>query len=83
MITVQYFASVRESLGRSSEHVPAPSAEVSVKELLDMMAEKDSKLATLLAGERLLYAVNQEMADGSAAVCDGDEVALFPPMTGG
>ncbi|MBI5380051.1 MAG: molybdenum cofactor biosynthesis protein MoaE [Nitrospirae bacterium] len=47
------------------------------------MAEQTPALRSLLASRRLLVSVNQEFAGEGTLVCDGDEVALLPPFSGG
>jgi len=75
-VTVRYFARLRERMGRDSEEiqVQAPSTVADV-------------WAKVSGGEPLprniLSAVNQEYVDADHAVHDGDEVAFFPPVTGG
>ncbi len=83
MITVLYFAWLRERLGRSQDHVPAGSG-MRVDELvakLRSLSELHQAALSDTAGLRV--AINQELSDFSAIVGEGDEVALFPPMTGG
>lgn len=74
-ITVRYFASLRESLGKSEEVVD--SAEVS------RVADVWRQVAGPASAGRVLVAVNHEYADFERVVRDGDEVAFFPPVTGG
>ncbi|MBK8740293.1 MAG: molybdopterin converting factor subunit 1 [Betaproteobacteria bacterium] len=81
--TVLYLARLREALGRGSEQVELP-ADSSVATLLDALrARGGSWAAELAAGRAVRVAVNQEMTDPAATLRDGDEVALFPPVTGG
>ena len=75
-IQVKYFASLRETLGRSSDEVTL-SGTATVEDIWNQ-ATKD-----LQRPEQILVAVNQEYANFSKQVCDGDEVAFFPPVTGG
>ena len=83
MIKVLYFAAIREQLGMGQEEVAADDV-ASVAELLDRLRRRDEAHAEALAEDRrVLVAVNQEYADGDRPVADGDEVALFPPVTGG
>ena len=75
-ITVRYFASLRESMGRAEEGVEAAAVSTVAEVWARVSGEGD-----LPAG--ILAAVNQEYVDAAAAVSDGDEVAFFPPVTGG
>ena len=76
MITVKYFASLRESLGRDQDTLDASSV-ATVQDVWSKIAE-GSDLPS-----HLLIAVNMEYADLQHPVKDGDEVAFFPPVTGG
>jgi molybdopterin synthase sulfur carrier subunit len=83
MIDVQYFASVRERLGIDSEQVDAAGA-ATVAALLDLLAQRHGdKGQRVLKEARELSAVNQVVATLDAPVRNGDEVAFFPPVTGG
>jgi molybdopterin converting factor subunit 1 len=83
MIKVLYFAAIREQVGTAEEEVAAEGV-ATVADLLAHLRERDANRAEALAeSRRVLVAVNQEYADRDRAVGDGDEVALFPPVTGG
>ena len=83
MIDVQYFASVRERLGIDNEQVE-PAAATTVAELLDLLATRHGdKGQRVLKEARVLAAVNQVVAEPQTPVRSGDEVAFFPPVTGG
>ena len=75
-VHVKYFASLREAIGRSHDDVPFTNKST-VKEIW-MRATQNMQRP-----DRLLVAVNQEYADFDKEVNDGDEVAFFPPVTGG
>ena len=78
-----YFARLRETLGVSRE-VLTLEAPATVAALLEHLRARGGVWATELAtGRNFRIAVNQEMADPSTALTDNDEVALFPPVTGG
>lgn len=75
-ITVRYFASLKESLGRDQDILPATQAST-VREAWQQAVPGRNP------PDRLLSAVNLEYVDFDAPVRDGDEVAFFPPVTGG
>jgi len=84
MITVLYFASLRESLGRSSEQITLPATVRDLESLRALLVARGGAWAEGLAlGRPVRAAVNQTMAVGDTRVADGDEVAFFPPVTGG
>jgi molybdopterin synthase sulfur carrier subunit len=81
MIQVRFFASLRESIGLSAVKVEY-SGEKTVSELLVELMEKGESWR-LLKEQEVLVAVNQTLCGKDAKVNDGDEVAFFPPVTGG
>ena len=85
MVTLLYFASLRESLGRSREQVALPSPGVpTVSALVDTLRSRDGAWSEAFApGKPWRIAVNQQMADLATPIRPGDEVAFFPPVTGG
>ena len=84
MITLLYFASLRESLGCSREQVSLPGATSTVSSLLDALRSRGSLWSDALApGKPWRVAVNQRMAELETALKPGDEIAFFPPVTGG
>lgn len=84
MITVLYFARLREALGVSSERIALPQGVRSLDALRAYLAARGGVWAEeLAAGRTLRAAVNQNMARGDEPIADGDEVAFFPPVTGG
>lgn len=83
MLNILYFASLRESVGLSQESLPVP-ASGTVAGLIDTLRAREGKWAdALAAGKRWRVAVNQEMAGLDTPVKSGDEIAIFPPVTGG
>ena len=81
-ITVKYFASIRESIGKNSEAVD--TAALTLAGLRDALNARGEPYSDCLArGKTLRMAQNQVMADESAALLDGAEIAFFPPVTGG
>ena len=82
MITVRYFASIRETMGRSQEVVDSTAPTLGA--LRDELIARGGAYAECLArGQAVRLALNQIMADESVALVDGAEVAFFPPVTGG
>lgn len=75
-IKVRYFASLREKMGRVEENL-APEGIHTVAEVWKAVNEGQP------LPESVLCAVNLEYAEPGATVRDGDEVAFFPPVTGG
>jgi len=83
MIRLLYFAWVRERIGFGEEELPL-EAPVALEALIDRLAARSPGHAAALADRaRLRAAINADIASGSAIVSPGDEVALFPPVTGG
>ena len=75
-ITVRYFASLREQLGRGEDRLDASETDTAAGVWARAVPEREMP-------ERVLIAVNQEYAEPDHPVSDGDEVAFFPPVTGG
>ena len=82
-ITVRYFALLRERMGRESEVLTWDDAELTVGRLRRLLADRVPALGAVLRGGAVLVAVNREYAAADTVLGDGDEVALFPPVTGG
>ncbi|HRW71415.1 MAG: molybdopterin converting factor subunit 1 [Burkholderiaceae bacterium] len=81
-VTVRYFASIREALGTGSEAVATQAANVGG--LRDELIARSGAYAEALArGKAVRLALNQAMCEEAAVLKDGDEVAFFPPVTGG
>ena len=84
MITILYFARLREALGKGSETLDLPREVRDIAGLQRMLAGRGGPWPDVLGqGTNVRAAVNQAMAGGNVAVADGDEVAFFPPVTGG
>ena len=75
-INVRYFASLKELMGRSEEKIIFVNI-VSVKDVLNHVSENRN------IPQNILAAINMEYVEFEAKVADGDEVAFFPPVTGG
>ncbi|MES9941222.1 MAG: molybdopterin converting factor subunit 1 [Candidatus Thiodiazotropha sp. 6PLUC2] len=83
MIQLRLFARFREELGVDSESITSDNISC-VEDLLQQLREREGAWSRLLAADqRIMMAVNQEMANSQTPLEEGDEVALFPPVTGG
>ena len=81
-ITVRYFASIREAMGTGSEALNTDA--ITVGALREELMMRSEAAATALAhGKAVRMALNQDMCQGDAVLKAGDEVAFFPPVTGG
>ncbi|HXZ49339.1 MAG TPA: molybdopterin converting factor subunit 1 [Usitatibacter sp.] len=84
MVTLLYFASLRERLGRSSEEVALAPGAATVGGLVEQLRLRGAGWTEALGpGSPWRVAVNQRMADRATPLRPGDEVAFFPPVTGG
>jgi molybdopterin synthase sulfur carrier subunit len=81
---VLYFAWMRERMGRSEEDLSLPAGVATVGALADWLRARDAAGASAFAEAAIVRAaVNQEFAQPDTTIRDGDEVAFFPPVTGG
>jgi molybdopterin synthase sulfur carrier subunit len=84
MVKVLYFARLREVLGTASEDVALPESVIDLAGLQQALISRGGAWAQELAATKpIRAAVNQEMANPATPINDGDEIAFFPPVTGG
>jgi molybdopterin synthase sulfur carrier subunit len=84
MITLLYFARLREALGSGREQIALPAGVSTLGALRAHLAQRGGAWAIEMAeGRNLRAAVNQDVAAADAPLKDDDEVAFFPPVTGG
>ena len=84
MITVLYFARLRETLGTGSERIELSAKVGDLDGLRALLVARGGAWAQELApGSAVRAAVNQDMAAGDTPIAEGDEIAFFPPVTGG
>ena len=74
-ITVKYFASLREQLGKAEELLTLKES-IPISEVWKSVSDESSS-------DNILMAINMEYVKSDAIVKDGDELAFFPPVTGG
>ena len=84
MIRILYFAGLREQLGKDAEEIELPPGVGTLADLRAHLVGRGGVWQSALAEGRLVrMAVNQDMAPGAAMIKAGDEIAFFPPVTGG
>ena len=82
MIKVVFFAALREQLNCSQLSLNSENL-ATVADLKKQLASTDEKWQQVFANNSLLSAVNHDMVSNEQAIKSGDEVAFFPPVTGG
>jgi molybdopterin synthase sulfur carrier subunit len=83
-MTVLYFAWVRQRIGRSEEVFDLPGGIKTIAALVEYLAARGGGYADAFADpKRLRAARNQEHVKFDCEVADADEIAFFPPVTGG
>ena len=82
MITVLFFGRLRELLACQQLSLTIDDA-INVTTLRQLLAAKGTQWQELLSAQHTLVAVNQAMAQEQTAIAPGDEIAFFPPVTGG
>lgn len=81
MIKILFFAQVRELVGTDSLMLDTDAT--TVEQLRQQLAEQGARWALALEEGKLLTAVNQTLVSSDHPIMQGDEVAFFPPVTGG
>lgn len=83
-INILYFARIKESVNYSSENIDLPKDVVTVTALKNYLALRGENWANLFNGKQVIRAaINHALVDDMAKINAGDEVAFFPPVTGG
>ena len=84
MIRILYFARFREKLNCESEELQPESGSMSVRMLVQQLGQRGETWSEVFdSGQRILVSINQEIVNFDAEIKDNDEVAFFPPITGG
>ena len=84
MITVKYFAGLRERMSRGEDQLQISNDLLTVADVLAQLTLLDGQtLQQLSLAETMMLSVNHEMVDMDHVVKDGDEIGVFPPVTGG
>ena len=82
MLKILFFAQLKETLDCGEVELPLGKM-TTVADVIDHLSSKNPTWAKALSAKRLMMAVNQDLVSASFNVKDGDEVAFFPPVTGG
>lgn len=82
-VKILYFAALRDALGRSEEILALPPGVEDVGALQAFLAARGDDWSALTTGRNVRVALNHRMVQASERVSAGDEVAFFPPVTGG
>lgn len=83
MLKVLFFARIREELDCASLEWPFPGAGLDLTTLEEQLCQHGAKWREVLTQDNLIRAVNQTITEQNCTLRDGDEVAFFPPVTGG
>jgi len=83
MIKILYFARLRDSLNCGEEQLEYSAAINTAEKLLRTLKNRGAPWQDALENAQLLMSVNQTMASLDTSIQDSDEVAFFPPVTGG
>jgi sulfur-carrier protein len=83
-IKVLYFARIKEAVNYSSEDIDLPQEVLNITLLKNWLSLRGELWETLFSGKQVVRAaINHELVDDLATFKEGDEVAFFPPVTGG
>ena len=84
MLKIHYFAHLREQLGRECDDLVLPDGIVNVAELIEFLQLKDPIINEIFESTpKILVAINQVVVSRDSKITQNDEIAFFPPMTGG
>jgi len=84
MLKVLFFARIREELGCAALDVPWEAGAQDLEALRERLCrDGGATWREVLGQDNLVRAINQQVVQGNPLLADGDEVAFFPPMTGG
>lgn len=83
MIKILYFAKYREAAGRAGDELNIQQPLTMAQLIEQVKSLHDETFLTAISQDQMLTALNQEMVESDVLVHPGDEVAIFPPVTGG
>ena len=81
---IKYFSWIKEHVGKSEEQIELPAHINNVNELINYLSELDNKYSLILKKKKLIkIAVNKTYSSFNTNISNNDEIAFFPPVTGG
>ncbi|EUB83340.1 MoaD/ThiS family protein [Pseudomonas sp. GM30] len=83
MLLINYFASYRDRLNLGGEKIPLSDNLRSIEDVRQMLMARGEEWREVLGAGNLMCALNQELCQLSVVIEDFDEIAFFPPVTGG
>lgn len=83
MLQLRYFASLRDQLNCDSETLEWHESFKTAVDVRAFLVNRGEPWATTIPKPSVLIAINQEMSSNNSTISDGDEIAFFPPVTGG
>ena len=83
-MVIKYFSWIKEHIGKSEEQIILPSHIFNINQLINYLSEMDEKYNLLYEKKELIkIAVNKTYSSFDTNISDSDEIAFFPPVTGG
>ena len=83
-MVIKYFSWIKENIGKSEEQIILPSNINNINQLIDYLNEIDEKYKLLYEKKELIkIAVNKTYSSFDTNISNSDEIAFFPPVTGG
>ena len=81
---IKYFSWIKEHIGKSEEQIELPGHINNVNELINYLNEKDKKYSLIFEKKEIIkIAVNKTYSSFDTNISNSDEIAFFPPVTGG
>ena len=83
-MVVKYFSWIKEHIGKSEEQIDLPNNITNVNQLINYLNKIDKKYNVIFEKKKLIkIAVNKTYSSFDTNICNSDEIAFFPPVTGG
>ena len=81
---IKYFSWIREHVGKSEEEINLPESVITIDDLINyLISENDVYKTAFLKRDLIKIAVNKSYSSASTKIYNKDEIAFFPPVTGG